>query len=1438
MSQPGTYWGLQNSLPPLPYNPFPQLAVYELSATNHTYLIDDRSVDYPALSQLQAEQAQMQAAMDGPVTANRPMSPLDLITSSNLWLEIPTNGLSVSNELTVILHNTVEAQLYDMLTTEALNDPITWALEQSVTGAVGTATSTQMPMNGRTNLFIRARTTENVPPAITILAQPMDQDVTPLDMVTFSVTASGNGDLSYQWFCNGTNIVGATTRQYTISSVQASDAASYSVTVSDGTNSVSSRDALLTVEEWSGDLWLMTVRGPRQDYTFKDSMTYYITSPVQLYGTTTLKGGTVIKIDGYYTNAGLVVNGSLVCETRPYYPAVLTSVDDDSAGRGVVYSTGSPHPYVPAAPYLNLDAATNVVLSNLQIRYADQGVTTPLVSRQLDVWDCQFLDCNFAIVNLAPGVGARDSLHNVLFSYCGVAIGAVSNAVEVEAEHVTADVSTFWLASTPPYKLALTNCVIMGALDSGATLNYSEQVVVTASNTVYQAVNAGGYYLPADSPYHQVGSSNISARLRAEFQAKTTHPPMVWPAFYSQTGNLTLSPQAPRDTGNTPDLGYHYDALDYSVAWMVVQGDVTVEPGTAIGFRDEYVPALNKWTWWGFDVREAASFTSHGTPAKPIVYTDLQLVQEQLSYEVTAYFAPDYFSVDTNTPPPTLDFRFSNFYVTPCNLHFWAGYDWYYDYQYTASSLVNLSLQDCTLRGGRICLGMPDDGSVYGLPWDYVYGSGVVSWRNNLFDNVCIDLQPTYYEWNGNVINCDLAFKLRHNLVRGSKWCTFISFPATAGNWTIEDNLFDEVDLVQNPNMPLDFDYNGYWPKRTAALLWPGSDALQLQATTTGDGYVDGAHEQVLSAAPPYQAGPLGDFYLPDTTPLYGAGSTNAGALGLAQYTTSPDQTKEGATHTVNIGLHYVAAASYQPTDNDGDGIPDYMEDANGNGQLDDAETSTTSTMTDGVTLDAYSTVYDTIDLDGDGLTGAAERFFGVNPLNDDNPLKLPAAISSGSLSGVVQIPLNLSSQVDSNTPFLFMVNGTTDNTRVYQTNGQWFAEWNTPMKANGTYPLQLEYEFAEENTAVGSVSLVNVQNDICFPDNYLVAGNALFVRPQTVYTNGTWTMDIYDDQTNLFASLSGAVDANGYCLDPNTAQPGISVSIVDTNGDQLPSAYYTVEVTASSSEAQKNGPAAARAGSSSAAPIRVWTERLWTGNGKWAVDYMPIYGQNISASADLLEMMSFSVNVIEGVYGIENYPVIDASHTSSGSEPFQLRYTSDWGQLRSNLSDSRTRNFFYFGHGASDLIGNGASYLTSSNLQSLLQNAPDPLYGANQHPYRFVFLDGCETGKGDMCTAFGIPKTTISKNEWDAKYYLPARAFVGWKNKKFIGVKNTLNVAHKQYIERFFELWPTTDPNTGAPYRLQDALNAAALAPISGQPYTSLNKEIVIYGCPDLTFR
>ena len=84
-----------------------------------------------------------------------------------------------------------------------------------------------------------------VPPSIT--SAPQSQTVDLADSVAFSVSASGDAPLSYQWQKNGGNIAGATGESFTIASVLASDSGSYGVVVENPGGAATSASASLSV---------------------------------------------------------------------------------------------------------------------------------------------------------------------------------------------------------------------------------------------------------------------------------------------------------------------------------------------------------------------------------------------------------------------------------------------------------------------------------------------------------------------------------------------------------------------------------------------------------------------------------------------------------------------------------------------------------------------------------------------------------------------------------------------------------------------------------------------------------------------------------------------------------------------------------------------------------------------------------------------------------------------------------------------------------------------------------------------------------------------------------------------------------------------------------------------------------------------------------------
>ncbi|MDB6125380.1 MAG: hypothetical protein JWQ71_4373 [Pedosphaera sp.] len=134
-----------------------------------------------------------------------------------------------------------------------------WRLEgDGISGATSssfTITNLQPAHAGNYSVFITntAGTTLSsnavlvvvIPPAIT--GQPQGTNVAAGANVFFSVGTTGTAPLSYQWRLNGTNITGATANTYARANVQSADAGNYSVIVTNVGGSVTSSNAILTV---------------------------------------------------------------------------------------------------------------------------------------------------------------------------------------------------------------------------------------------------------------------------------------------------------------------------------------------------------------------------------------------------------------------------------------------------------------------------------------------------------------------------------------------------------------------------------------------------------------------------------------------------------------------------------------------------------------------------------------------------------------------------------------------------------------------------------------------------------------------------------------------------------------------------------------------------------------------------------------------------------------------------------------------------------------------------------------------------------------------------------------------------------------------------------------------------------------------------------------
>lgn len=1130
--------------------------------------------------------------------------------------------------------------------------------------------------------------------------------------------------------------------------------------------------------------------------------------------------------------AFIEVEGALACQTSSYHPAVFTAADDDTLGDTLVgISTHNPTGNFYANPAILANGS--VSLSNVRINYAAQAVLME-DNCNITLSDSQVINSgNMVVLGFGDGDSGPVTLtcNNCLYNSTDalVILDLNDGGDTYNLNNCTIDNVCYLVYGRNPNDNDgnAVNCIFanMGNVASWGGNNngfYNSSPFgypsFTASTSPFQTVGEGSFYL-ANNPFRGRGWTGISSSLLADLKTKTTYPPIALPAWLRITGDLALFPQVPRYATGGPDLGYYYPALDYTVANIdVAGGGITVEPGTAIAVRNDYLPAQNEWTLVGFWLEQGSSITAHGTPTAAITFTSTKMVQEQPETAFAQYndfpfsvlsFVPYFVPNALGSPPPTLDFRFCNFDLPSQDYHIGAGLNENNSIGLSPDSAVYLSIRDCNLCGGRFNLGKTIDEST-------VFGAGTVSLTNNLFDRVAVNLDPNWADWGDSTIYVDLGVRADNNLFRGGAWLHLDPFPATAGNWLFENNLFDQVDFYQNANEPLDFDYNGYWPLTT---LYGNGDTAELVSTTTGDGFTDGTagnHEVVLHSAPSYQSGPLGNYYLPTSNnPLYHAGNTTAPNLGLYHYTTTVNQAKE-ANNTASIGLHYIAVNnSGQPIDTDGDGIPDYVENWHGDGNYSahiGTETDWQNAKTDGVNLDPFNATYLDIDLSGDGLTGRAKGILGVNPLSSSNPLTLNPVIS-GEEPYFLSFSMPLSANIDSSQGDLELL----DNGQpviccdfVQQANGTYLVQLNSTFENNGPHIFQVAllmpgsvlplnndgtYPTQPVLSVCGPTSIANVNNIIQFDPDDTPFGSQVVYSGTLAVQSADYEIDIYDTSGNELDTITGYTD-NGTLNE---------IWSPTSNNDEFDAEIYITPT-----------------GSQSSGPIPIWRFKkgicgdLFTLAFSWNAEYN-------SSHSDRSDMIA------KGVQNVIFNPALDNQYYSASinsyncydCDPFFMWTRSDQNTLLNILVNQSVGNFYYCGHGDDNSIGSAVSdaeseggtlsCLNSTDVGEALGNFP-PIGWKSKgpkyiHPYRFVMLEACECGSTPLwAEAFGIPNEAHNL-DWFQAHGEPSQAMVGWVPEILMpsGLFSEIEFdSGEEHLSDFFNAWMSDDS-------LTDCLDKAA---------------------------
>jgi len=273
-------------------------------------------------------------------------------------------------------------------------------------------------------------------------------------------------------------------------------------------------------------------------------------------------------------------------------------------------------------------------------------------------------------------------------------------------------------------------------------------------------------------------------------------------------------------------------------------------------------------------VKDGSTLVAEGTPLHRVRILRHTAVQELAWDGRAAAWYPTIHSYHLSNAAPSVRLRFAD-------LNAMSG-ETYHCYAYPDWDFATLSLQDCRVQGASFVMESP--------------ATMTCSLTNNLLHRV-----QFHAYW-------DMTLWAFHNLF----WeCSGALLPDSSANHVLRDNVFVTRGL---DNWEVENSHNAY--------IGVTNVYERLQPTNAND---------VVLSSFAFTNGPLGAFYQVTTT-LVNAGSRLASAASLYHHTTQTNQTKE-ASSQVDIGLHYVALdANGQPVDTDGDGLPDWLEDRNGDG--------------------------------------------------------------------------------------------------------------------------------------------------------------------------------------------------------------------------------------------------------------------------------------------------------------------------------------------------------------------------------------------------------------------------------------------------------------------------------------------------------------------------
>ena len=410
-------------------------------------------------------------------------------------------------------------------------------------------------------------------------------------------------------------------------------------------------------------------------------------------------------------------------------------------------------------------------------------------------------------------------------------------------------------------------------------------------------------------------------------------------------------------------------------------------------------------------------------------------------------------------------------------------------------------------------------------------------------------------------------------------------------------------------------------------------------------------------------------------------------------------------------------------------------------------------------------------------------------------------------LSGTVTFPIEFGgTNAAAVQAFMLYANDLPVPSAQVETNatGGWALVWDTASMRNGTYDVHLRAsfvisDFEMDASLPGTTRTVTIDNGIMFPQpNLNLFGEALWFYFETRETNFYYAIDLFVETNTYLGSFEYYMPGNVESFLWYPANDGFT-------NNEFRCEFYVQ-------------------GAAPGSPVVMNTNR-WYGREApfndprhMVVAFAPPTG-NLTHTVKAEAMVRQGVlDILDGAYTFcpGNNPWGTALQLTASTKPDILGY----------FNDPAYRYVYIFAHGDQFSFGphnNPPAMISEREIRRVTTNILSTVRPIACHPFKFVWIDGCETAQGAMCEAFGIP----SGQYYNAYFNLVnkrSRAFLGAYEKFGISY-NVMDTRRAEMLSRFWNYWLQN-------YELwQCCTNAAAYTP---EPLKSWR----IHGATNLTIQ